>query len=127
MPAVTCLGIDMYDMRTSLKVEAAEEILMGESCYIHTDGLAYVVDDGKSDVVHGWALKYAADGDLVTLVTQCRMKVETAQTIGARLYTGAIAGGSAPSTTHAASGVVCGYSVTAYLIYCNVPTPAADG
>jgi len=117
----------MYNIRTTLKAVAVEAIVMGESVYIHTDGLAYVVDDGKSDVCHGWALKDTALGEMVTIVTQCRMIVDTTQTIGARLYTGAVSGGSPPSTTLSATGVVVGYAVTATRIYCNVPTPAADG
>lgn len=124
---VECIGIDMYDIRTTIKAEAAETIEIGESCYVHTDGLAYVVDDGKSDVVHGWALAYAVDGQQVTLVTTARVKLDTTQTIGARLYTGAVAGGSPPSTTFAATGVVCGFAITATLVFVNVPTPAADG
>ena len=125
--AVACEGVKMYDIRTTLKAVAAETIEVGESCYIHTDGLVYVVDNGKSDVVHGWALAYAAVGSEVTLVTTARMLVDTTQTIGARLYTGAVAGGSVPSTTFAATGVVCGFAITASLIFVNVPTPAADG
>lgn len=126
MPAV-CLGIDHYDMRTTLKGVAAEALGMGESAYIHSDQLVYLVDNGKSNVCHGWALKDYAAGDIVTIVTQCRMKVDIVQTPGARLYTGAFAGGSAPSTTFAATGVVVGYAITDEMIYCNVPTPAADG
>lgn len=124
---VVCLGIDHYDMRTTLKGTAAEAISAGESCRIAADGLVYIVDNAKSDVCHGWALKDYAIGDQVVLMTQCRMRVATAQTPGARIYTGAVLGGSTPSTTLAAVGVVCGYAVTTELIYCNVPTPAADG
>lgn len=123
----TCLGIDHYDMRTTLKRPAGEALSMGESVYIHDDGEVYAVDNGKSDVCHGWALKDYAEGDMVTIITQCRMKVAVAQTPGARLYTGNFAGGSPPSTTFAAVGVVCGYAIDTSLIYCNVPTPAADG
>lgn len=124
---VTCLGIDFYDMRTTLKGPAAEAISMGESVYISSDGLVYVCDNGKNDVCHGWALKDYAIGEMVTIITQCRMKVDATQTPGARLYSGAVAGGSAPSTTLAVTGVVCGYAVTTELVYCNVPTPAANG
>jgi len=125
--AVTCSGIDMYDIRTTVKVPAGEDIDIGESCYIHTDGEAYVVDNGKSDVVHGWALESASENDELTLITTGRMKVGTTQTIGARLYTGAVSGGSAPSTTLATDGVVCGFAIEANLVFVNVPTPAADG
>jgi len=125
--AVTCEGIEMYDIRTTIKVQAAETIEIGESCYIHTDGKAYVVDNGKYDVVHGWALDAASEDDWITLVTTCRMIVDTTQTIGARVYTGGVSGGSAPSTTFATTGVVCGYALTATKLFLNVPTPAADG
>jgi len=125
--AVTCEGIRMYDIRTTIKGVAAETIEVGESCYIHTDGLIYVVDNGKSDVVHGWALDHAIVGDELTLVTTARIEVDTTQTIGARLYTGATSGGNVPSTTLAATGVICGFAITASLVFVNVPTPAADG
>lgn len=117
----------MYDIRTTIKAVAAEAIDMGDSLYISTDGLAYVVDNGKSDVCHGWALTAAAVGASVTIVTTCRMDVATAQTIGARAYTGNVATGSAPSTTLAAVGVVVGYAWQANRLFLQVPTPAADG
>jgi hypothetical protein len=125
--AITCEGVLFFDIRTAIKGVAGEAISMGESCYVHTDEEIYVVDNGKSDVCHGWALEDAAEGDEVTLVTTARLKVDTAQTVGARLYTGAVAGGSAPSTTHAATGVVVGFAYGDYEIFVNVPTPAADG
>lgn len=124
--AVASLGITMYDIRTTLKVEAAEAITQGMSVYINANG-ANRVDAGKSDVVHGWALTTVAQYDMLTVVTTCRMNVDTAQTPGARLYTGNVAAGSAPSTTFAAVGPVCGYAVTAVQVFCNVPTPGADG
>lgn len=125
--AVASEGITMYDIRTTIKRAAAEAITQGMSVYIHTDGLAYRVDAGKSDVVHGWALTTVAAGVELTIVTTCRMEVDTTQTIGARIYTGAVAAGSAPSTTLAATGVVCGFAISADQVFCNVPTPAADG
>lgn len=124
---VTCYGIDMYDPRTAQKAKAAEDIGLGESVYISTDGLAYLVDNGKYDVMHGVALTATDSGEYVTIVTQCRMHLATTQTIGARIYTGAVSGGSAPSTTLAATGVICGYALTADRVYVNVPTPGADG
>jgi len=127
MSAVTCYGIDMYDPRTSLKAEAAEDIGMGESVRISTDGKAYLVDNGKSDVMHGVALKATSSGDKVTIVTQARLHLATTQTIGARIYTGGVSGGSAPSTTLSATGVVCGFAISANTVYVNVPTPAANG
>lgn len=126
--AVTCEGIIFYDIRTCIKGEAGEAISMGESCYIaNADGLIYIVDNGKSDVCHGWALMDYVAGDPVTLVTTAKMKVDTAQANGGMLYTGALAGGSAPSTTLAAAGVVVGYAYADYEVFVNVPTPTADG
>lgn len=125
--AVASLGITGYDIRTTLKVEAGEAITQGMSVRISAAGTAMRVDAGQSDVVHGWALTTVAAGNNVTLVTTCRMNVDTAQTIGARLYTGNVAAGSAPSTTFAAVGPICGFAVTATQVFCNVPTPAADG
>uniref|UniRef100_A0A6M3M0J6 Uncharacterized protein n=1 Tax=viral metagenome TaxID=1070528 RepID=A0A6M3M0J6_9ZZZZ len=124
--AVASTGITMYDIRTTLKVPAVEAITQGMSVYIDANG-ANRVDAGKSDVCHGWALTTVAAGVDVTIATTCRMNVDTAQTPGARLYTGNVAAGSAPSTTFAAVGVVCGFAVTATQVFCNVPTPAADG
>ena len=125
--AVASEGITMYDIRTTLKVTAGEAITMGMSVRIAAAGTAWRVDAGQSDVVHGWALTTVAAGDELTVVTTCRQAVDTAQTIGARLYTGNVAAGSAPSTTFAAVGVICGFAVTASQIFCNVPEPAADG
>ena len=124
---VECTGIKMYDIRTTIKAPAGETIEIGESCCIHTDGTAILVDDAGSQPVHGWALTAAVEGQEVTLVTTARLTLDTTQTIGARLYTGAVAGGSPPSTTFAATGPVCGFAITATLVFVNVPTPAADG
>ena len=124
--AVVCSGIAGYDIRTSIKAEAAEAIGVGESVYVSADGLAYLVDNGKSDVCHGWALTAAAAGTMVTIVRTVRMDVTTAQTIGARAYTGAVAGGSAPSTTLGA-GIVVGFAWQANRLSLEVPVPAADG
>lgn len=123
--AVVCTGITMYDIRTSIKAVAAEAIGYGESVYISTDGLAYVLDNGKADVCHGWALTAAAVGATVTIVTTCRMDVDTTQISGARANVGAVAGGSAPSTT--LTGIAVGFAITASKLFLNVPTPAADG
>jgi 3D (Asp-Asp-Asp) domain-containing protein len=123
--AVVCEGITMYDIRTSIKAVAAETIPLGASVYVSSDGLAYVVDNGKADVCHGWSLEAAVVGDTITIVTTCRMDVDTAQTPGARANVGAVAGGSAPSTTHA--GIAVGFAVTTSRLLLNIPTPAADG
>ncbi len=116
---VTCEGITMYDPRHSFKAVAAEALSEGESVYVSTDGLVYAVDNGKNDVVHGWALTSIASGRMVTVVTYCRMKVDTAQTIGARVYAGQVSGGSAPSTTLGA-GIVCGFATAGYTIIVGV-------
>lgn len=124
--AVTCSGITAYDLRVSVKAVAAEAIGLGESVYISSDGLAYVVDNGKATVCHGWALTQAAAGAMLTITNKCRMKVGTTQTPGARAYTGNVAGGSAPSTTLAA-GIVVGHAIDAETLLLVAPTPAADG
>jgi len=122
-------SIVMFDPRHSFKAVPAETITQGESVYIHTDGLIYAVDNGKSDVCHGWALADGvASGAPITIVKYCRMKVDTTQTIGARVYTGAVAGGSAPSTTLSATGLVVGWAVAADEVIVTAPNPpAADG
>lgn len=125
--AVASEGITMYDIRTTIRAAAGEAITQGMSVRISAAGTVWRVDAGKSDVVHGWALTTVATGSMLTIATTCRMEVDTAQTIGARIYTGAVAAGSAPSTTLAAVGVVCGFAISADQVFCNVPTPAADG
>jgi len=124
--AIVCSGITGYDVRVSVKAVAAEALTYGESVRISTDGLAYAVDNGKSDVCHGWVLESCAAGDMVTIVNKCRMTVDTAQTIGARAYTGATAGGSAPSTT-VGTGIIVGYAWQANKLMLVAPVPAADG
>lgn len=117
----------MYDPRQGFKGPAGEALSQGESVYISSDGLIYAVDNGKNDVCHGWALEDAAEGDNITVVRYCRMKVDATQTIGARVYTGQVAGGSAPSTTLGA-GLVVGWAVTDELVIVTAPNPpAADG
>jgi len=124
---VVASGIAMYDIRTTIKAVTAEAVDIGDSLYIAADGLAYVVDNGKSDVCHGWALEAQGAGVMVTIVTTCRLDMVTAQTIGARAYTGAVATGSPPSTTLAAVGLVVGFAWQANRLYLQVPVPAADG
>ena len=127
MPVI-CEGIVMYDPRHTSKAVAAEALTMGESVFIASDGLVYAVDNGKSDVCHGWALTDIAAGRMVTIVHFCRMELDTIQVIGARVYTGAVSGGSAPSTTLIAAGVVCGFATGTYNIVVGVNYVApADG
>ena len=124
---VTCEGITMYDPRHSIKAVAAEALSEGESVYISSDGLVYAVDNGKSDVCHGWALTDIAAGRMVTVVTYCRMKLDTTQTIGARVYTGQVSGGAPPSTTYGA-GLVIGFAIAADMVVVGVNYVApADG
>ena len=125
--AVVCAGITAYDLRVSVKGVSGEALTYGESVYIAADGLIYAVDNGKNDVCHGWVLKTCAAGVTVTVVNKCRMRSETAQTPGQRAFTGAVAGGSAPSTTLAA-GVVVGYAITTDLLMLEAQMPPpADG
>ena len=117
----------MYDPRHSFKAAAGEALTMGESVYISTDGEVYAVDNGKSTICHGWVLEDAAENDYVTVVIYCRMRLDTTQTIGALVYTGAVSGGSPPSTTLAAAGVVVGFAIAAdmVLLHTTFPPPAA--
>lgn len=124
---VVCNGITMYDMRTTLKREAGEAITMGHSVWIDTAGLAWNCDNTQDAIVHGWALFTVADGEMLTIVTTCRMEVGTAQTIGNMVYTGNVGTtGSAPSTTAAAYGIVCGFAYKADAVFVFVPIPAAN-
>ena len=126
--SVTCQGIAFYDPRHSIKAEAAETIPLGASCRLASDGKIYVVDNSKSDVCHGFALEAAVAGQQLTLVGYCRMKVSATQTIGARVYTGAVSGGSAPSTTLSASGLIVGFAWKSDEVVVRAATaPAADG
>jgi len=124
---VLCEGIEMYDPRDTIKAEAAETIHLGDCVRIASDGKAYVVDNGKSDVCHGVSLEAAVAGDKITILTRARMYITTSQTAGARIYTGAVSGGSAPSTTLSGGGIVCGFAISTHVVYFMAPTPAANG
>ena len=126
---VLCEGIVMYDPRHSFKAPVGDEaILQGESVYINSDGELEPFDDGGGQPCHGWALEDGATGDVITVVKYCRMKLDTPQTIGARVYTGAVAGGSPPSTTFATDGLVVGWAYAADAVIVTAPNPpAADG
>lgn len=126
--AVVCNGITMFDIRSTLKREAGEEILMGHSVWIATDGLAWNVDNTKNDLVHGWAMFTVAAGDMLTIVTTCRMEVGTAQTIGNKAYCGDVGTtGSAPGTGLLNSTRVCGFAYKADALFLVVGPPTADG
>lgn len=124
--AIVCNGVLGYDLRTSIKAEAGETLTLGQSVYIANDGKVYRVDGDKSTVCHGWVLEDAVAGDTITVMTKCRLRVATTQVMGARVYTGAVAGGSAPSTTLAAAGVIVGVAYKANEVFLQVPVPAAD-
>ena len=126
MVVVTCTGIDMYDPRHTVKAVAGENLLLGICAYIADDGLAYAIDDGFSAVCHGVTLTPANEGDSVVLANVARMRVETTQTPGDMLYTGAETAadpnGSAPNT-ETAGGVKCGYAITTELVYFHTNFP----
>jgi len=124
MAQVVCSGITMYDIRTSIKAVTAEAIGYGQSVYIGSDGLVRALDGVYAAVCHGWALTAKALGGTLTIVTTCRMDVDTAQIPGAQAQVGAVAGGSAPSTT--LGGIVVGFAITTSKLFLNVPSPAAD-
>ena len=126
---VLCEGIVMYDPRHGFKAPVGDEaILQGESVFINSDGELEPVDDAGSQPCHGWALEDGAIGDTITVVRYCRMKLNTAHTIGARVYTGAVAGGSPPSTTFSAVGPVVGWAYASDAVIITAPNPpAADG
>lgn len=120
MSAVEAVGWDMYQPRSTIKVEAAEAIGKGECCYIlNTDGLAYLCDAGENNKCHGVALNGVAAGEMVTLVTDGRLRVATAQTIGNQAFSGNINGGTAPTTT-LATGIVVGMAIADYLVLVRI-------
>ena len=127
MTTLVARGIKMFDIRTTIKAEAGEAITMGHSVWVDTSGKAWNIDEIKYDIVHGWALTTVAQGDMLTIVTTCRMEVETTQTIGNKVYTGAESGGSAPSTTLATDGICCGFAYAANMVFLFVPIPAQNG
>lgn len=124
--AVVCEGITMYDIRTTLKGVTGEAIGLGEAVFFAQDGLIYLCDNASGDIVHGWALTARATGAMLTVVTNCRMEVDTVQTIGARVYSGEELGGSAPSTTLTADGLVCGIAISADQVWVTTPQQGID-
>lgn len=126
MAVITCIGIELYDPRHTVKAIAAENLLMGVCCYIGDDGLVYAIDDNFSAVCHGITLKAYDSGERVTLLTQARIRVGTAMTPGDMLYTGAETAadpnGSAPQTI-SGSGVKCGFAITSTKLFVHVNFP----
>ena len=123
--SVTCLGITMYDMRTTIKAVAGEALGYGRGVFVAQDGLAYHCDNASGAVLHGWALKATAVGVTVTIVTCCRMETDAVETIGARAYAPEVAGGSAPSTTVVA-GTLVGFAITVDRVWVQVPQQSID-
>ena len=120
--AVTCLGITMYDIRTTWKGVAAEAITMGMSVYLSTaDGRIHFVD-GTNSVCHGWALTSVLLGETLTIVTACRMNTDAAEVVGQRVRVGNAGAGSAPSSTLVA-GVYCGFALDADSLWLSIESP----
>ncbi|GAG95137.1 unnamed protein product [marine sediment metagenome] len=127
---VEAVGWDMYDPRLTLKANVKQyfddgttvyAIAIGDCCYIDGNGLIQLSDADKS-TVHGCALMAAVGGDELTLVTHGRLRMVTAQTPGDDIKsdnTEADGGGEPPSTTNA-TGSVCGYAISAYLVWVHV-------
>ena len=115
----------MYDIRTTFKGVAGEAIGYGQGVFIAQDGLIYLVDNASGAIIHGWALTARVAGGMVTVVTCCRMEVDTVQTIGARVNAPETGGGSAPSTT-VALGSLVGFAITADRVWVQVPQQTID-
>ncbi len=120
--AYSAIGWDMYDPRMTLKAVTAEAITMGTCCWIDTDGLVYLTDNGE-DRIHGCALTTEAAGNEIVLVTHGRLKVVDTNTIGALIYGQQNAGGSVPNTT--TTGQICGFSIEATLLFVHIDSPSA--
>lgn len=115
MGAPSEVSWDMYDPRTTIKVEAAEDLKAGYACYIASNGKAYHCDDSINNQFHGCALKATSSGDKVTLVTHGRLNVIIAQTIGNKAKVTTSSGGNTPSTT--LSGVAAGFAIAEYVVF----------
>lgn len=124
--AVACLGITGYDIRTTWKGVAAEALTMGMSVYLSAADTLIRRVDGVNTVCHGWALTTVAEGETVTIVTACRMEVDTAQIPGRRAAVGNIGAGTAPSTTFAGTGLTVGFGITTDQVWLHVPQQAAE-
>lgn len=125
---VTAVGWDMYDPRLTVKAVLAEALGIGDCGFIHTDGLIYASDDNQSRC-HGCALEAGAVDDMIVLVTHGRLRMVTAQTPGAPVYTQhAGAGvGSPPDDTDPGSHNPVGFAIEAYLIFVHVDGANATG
>ena len=117
------VGWDMYDPRTTIKVEAAEDLGIGKGCYIASDGKAYLDDNSVSNMVHGVPLKSVKAGEQVVLVTHGRLYTTVLQTIGNKAKVSTASGGAVISTT--LSGVTAGFAIGAYLIMVHIE-PASN-
>ncbi len=111
------VGWDMYDPRLTTKVILAEACDLADCMYIHTDGLAYLSDNGE-DKCHGCALEAGSIGDAMTLVRNGRLRMVTAQTPGANVLSCGAAGGSPPDDGN--SGPIVGYAAETYLIIVQI-------
>lgn len=115
---------DMYDPRLTIKAIAGGAIDRGDSCFVHTDGKAYVTDNGENAKFHGCALKDTLINEMVTLVTHGRLYVKETQTIGGKAMVMQTAGGGPPGTDK--SGTACaGYAIAANLVFIHVARGAA--
>lgn len=123
MGAPSAISWDMYDPRSTIKAQAAEDIAAGYACYIASDGKAYLCDDGVNNQVHGVALKATSSGEKVTLITHGRLNVIIAQTIGNKAKVTTASGGNSPSTT--LSGVCAGFAIAAYVVFVHIE-PASN-
>ena len=99
---------------------------MGMSVYLSAADLRIRRVDAVNTICHGWALTTVAAGETLTVVTACRMEVDTAQIPGRRAAVGAVGAGSAPSTTFAGTGITVGFGINVDDIWLHVPQQAAE-
>lgn len=107
-------NITMYDIRTTFKGVAGQNLTAGWSVHIKiADGLVWPSITGENTVCHGWVLTSVLAGETVTVVTTCRMKTDQLERPGYQASVGAPATGSAPSTIVGFStvGVEVGFGV----------------
>jgi len=121
--AATCLGITMYDIRTTWKGVAQETIAMGMSVYLSSADNDIRRLDAVNGQCHGWALESVVAGETLTIVTACRMTVDLVQVPGRRACVGNVAG--CPSTTWAGTLAV-GFGLSTTTIWLHVPMQVAE-